>query len=348
MINKQVWELMGLLATVAVATVAADIDVRLEKIEKTLGDLLQCPALAHQCKPVGCPAGYVKTPKNVGGGIRASAEWMSKQETINDCESVCSIRTGCTKFTYNTELKWCRTYIGGYVSGTQLYGWVTCVKGDSTGCTCSPFLSGGYGQCKKRDKNFVSSFTCYVNEPSECKDLVASAIYKDKKISAEACGTAAVTVTDQVWESVLYGDLGTVEATETTETPTIRSDCTCNGHKNHNEKGGSECNSINQHSGQPWCYVKKGVCNDQKGTGQYPWSEHACLVVTTSTPETTTTKKDHCTCSGYKNHNGKGGSECNSIDQDSGKPWCYVKIGVCNDQRGAVQNPWSKHACLGK
>ena len=45
----------------------------------------------------------------------------------------------------------------------------------------------GYGQCKRKDGAVNDKHVCYVNQPSNCKDLYASITDPGKKVSAEAC-----------------------------------------------------------------------------------------------------------------------------------------------------------------
>ena len=53
------------------------------------------------------------------------------------------------------------------------------------GCTCSDFVNkNGYGLCRK---DYKDGPICYVNLPSQCKDLVNSSKDPSKKYSWEAC-----------------------------------------------------------------------------------------------------------------------------------------------------------------
>ena len=55
-------------------------------------------------------------------------------------------------------------------------------------CKCSAFVDGeGYGGCQKRDPRIGSSFSCYVDKFSGCKDLVATKENGNLTISAIAC-----------------------------------------------------------------------------------------------------------------------------------------------------------------
>merc|ERR1712012_555812 len=55
------------------------------------------------------------------------------------------------------------------------------------GCSCSDYIAkNGFGNCQKKYKN---GQICYVNEPSNCKDLVKSKS-TGKRFSWKACTTA--------------------------------------------------------------------------------------------------------------------------------------------------------------
>ena len=64
---------------------------------------------------------------------------------------------------------------------------------NGSGCTCNDFVDPkGYGKCEKKSPlkghfPFVNSFSCYVNLPSTCPDIITSKKYPGQKISAEAC-----------------------------------------------------------------------------------------------------------------------------------------------------------------
>ena len=56
------------------------------------------------------------------------------------------------------------------------------------GCSCSPNMdNNGYGRCRRKDSNMGNRYTCYVNQPSNCPDLVDSTTYTGQQFSAEAC-----------------------------------------------------------------------------------------------------------------------------------------------------------------
>ena len=56
------------------------------------------------------------------------------------------------------------------------------------GCTCHDFINaGGHGQCKTNHSTTGGRQFCYVNQPSNCTDLLPSETDPGKKISAEAC-----------------------------------------------------------------------------------------------------------------------------------------------------------------
>ena len=55
----------------------------------------------------------------------------------------------------------------------------------NSGCTCSDFVNkNGYGNCRK---DYKDGPICYVNLPSQCKDLVDSSKDPSKQYSWEAC-----------------------------------------------------------------------------------------------------------------------------------------------------------------
>ena len=55
-------------------------------------------------------------------------------------------------------------------------------------CTCSSFIdTNGLGKCHKRDKHFRGALSCFVIQPSSCKDLLNSTTIPKKQLSAEAC-----------------------------------------------------------------------------------------------------------------------------------------------------------------
>ena len=57
-----------------------------------------------------------------------------------------------------------------------------------TDCTCTNFINKyGYGNCAKRDGKFSEKYTCYVYQPSKCRDLVRSETDPEKQVSAKAC-----------------------------------------------------------------------------------------------------------------------------------------------------------------
>ena len=61
-------------------------------------------------------------------------------------------------------------------------------KLSTPGCSCSNFVNKyGYGRCLKNSRRFGYKPTCYVNLPSDCKDLNDSTTDPDKKSSAQAC-----------------------------------------------------------------------------------------------------------------------------------------------------------------
>ena len=49
----------------------------------------------------------------------------------------------------------------------------------------------GFGKCQRKLSNdhFNGQLVCYVNQPSNCKDLYTSATNPGSKVSAEACET---------------------------------------------------------------------------------------------------------------------------------------------------------------
>ena len=56
-------------------------------------------------------------------------------------------------------------------------------------CTCKDLINiGGFGNCKgSKDWNRGNKFTCYVNQPSTCTDLVDSSTNPGEKSSTEPC-----------------------------------------------------------------------------------------------------------------------------------------------------------------
>ena len=55
-------------------------------------------------------------------------------------------------------------------------------------CRCNGFVnSNGFGACQKRDENFNGGFSCFVDQPSTCKDLKNSTTDPVKQLSASAC-----------------------------------------------------------------------------------------------------------------------------------------------------------------
>ena len=53
-------------------------------------------------------------------------------------------------------------------------------------CTCSKFIDdNGFGMCRKSSANTSSHF-CYVNEPSNCNDLVYDEM-ENRNYSEQAC-----------------------------------------------------------------------------------------------------------------------------------------------------------------
>ena len=56
------------------------------------------------------------------------------------------------------------------------------------GCTCHDFINvGGHGQCKTSHSTTGDQPFCYVNQPSNCTDLLPSETDPGRKISAKAC-----------------------------------------------------------------------------------------------------------------------------------------------------------------
>ena len=55
-------------------------------------------------------------------------------------------------------------------------------------CKCNELVdSDGFGKCKKRDRYFDGKFSCYVDHPSSCKDLIENPKSSLKYLSAIAC-----------------------------------------------------------------------------------------------------------------------------------------------------------------
>ena len=58
------------------------------------------------------------------------------------------------------------------------------------GCTCHDFINdGGHGRCKTSHSTTGDQPFCYVNQPSNCTDLLPSETDPGRKISAKACET---------------------------------------------------------------------------------------------------------------------------------------------------------------
>ena len=47
--------------------------------------------------------------------------------------------------------------------------------------------ANGYGKCEKEDTSFDGKFSCYVNTPSTCSDLLHSDLDPELSVGAEAC-----------------------------------------------------------------------------------------------------------------------------------------------------------------
>ena len=55
------------------------------------------------------------------------------------------------------------------------------------GCTCKDLVGiNGYGNCKKISPS-IGNVTCYVEQPSACKDLQNSSSDSGEQFSAKAC-----------------------------------------------------------------------------------------------------------------------------------------------------------------
>lgn len=55
-------------------------------------------------------------------------------------------------------------------------------------CRCNNhFDDDGFGMCHKRDKNFNGNFSCFVDHPSSCVDLLEHPKLDGKFMSGIAC-----------------------------------------------------------------------------------------------------------------------------------------------------------------
>lgn len=55
-------------------------------------------------------------------------------------------------------------------------------------CTCNNYLDkDGFGLCQKRDIRFHGNFSCFVEYPSSCVDVLKVSEYNSRYMSAVAC-----------------------------------------------------------------------------------------------------------------------------------------------------------------
>ena len=55
-------------------------------------------------------------------------------------------------------------------------------------CKCNNYVDpDGFGLCNKRDKSFDGMFTCYVDYPSSCVDVIENPKLDNKLMSGIAC-----------------------------------------------------------------------------------------------------------------------------------------------------------------
>ena len=55
------------------------------------------------------------------------------------------------------------------------------------GCRCTEYTNiNGFGKCLKLS-GYLSDYTCYVHQPSNCTDLHISPMNPEKMFSAQAC-----------------------------------------------------------------------------------------------------------------------------------------------------------------